>query len=254
MKILIADDETLARTRLKSLCDANNDIHVVGEAAHGQQVLEMVQQHLPDIVLLDIRMPGMDGLETAQHLSHLEAPPAVIFTTAYDQYALAAFESHAVDYLLKPIRKERLFAALDSVTRLTRAQLEALNNENPTQSQRTHISARMQGNLELIAITNIRYFQADQKYVAVGYIACNKAERTSSEVLIEESLKSLEADLGDRFVRVHRNALVAIDYVISLEKDSQGSHWLGLQDSDHKLEISRRHLPMVRKIIKQKSS
>jgi len=249
MKILIADDEPLARERLKSLCEELNNFDVVGEAQHGKQVLELIPELQPDIILLDIRMPCMDGLEAAQHISKLETPPAIIFTTAYDQYALSAFDNHAVGYLLKPIKKKKLFDSLNAASKITRAQLQSVQQDTPEANQPSFISARIKGNIQLIPIETIRYFQADQKYVSVGFVENNE----QSEVLIEDSLKSLEETLSNIFTRIHRNALIAEEFILGLEKDKEGSHWLCLKDMDKKLEVSRRHLAEVRKIIKNKT-
>jgi len=243
MNILIVDDEPLARTRLQSLLADVLSANVIGEASNGEQALAMVQQHQPDVVLLDIRMPGMDGMETAAHLSKMENPPAIIFTTAYDQYALDAFKSRAVDYLLKPIKQQQLQQALNAATRLSRAQLQSLEELQQQQSrQPLHISARVQGELRLIPVSDILYFLAEHKYVTVRY--------RDGEVLIEEPLISLEKKFGDRFLRIHRNALVAKQYIQALKKDSQGQFYLQLQQCDNPLEISRRHLPEVRRFIK----
>jgi len=248
MKILIADDEPLARERLKSLCDEIKGVTVVAEAKHGKHVLELIPECQPDIVLLDIRMPGMDGLEAAQHISKFETPPAIIFTTAYDQYALEAFDNHAVGYLLKPIKKQKLVDNLNAASKISRAQLQSVQDETTEVTQPQYISARVKGNIQLISLNTIRYFQADQKYVTVGYYENNQ----QNEVLIEDSLKSLEQILTDTFIRIHRNALIAENYITALEKDKAGAHWLCLQNMQHKIEISRRHLPEIRKIIKEK--
>lgn len=184
----------------------------------------------------------MDGIEAAQHIMKLEIPPAIIFTTAYDEYALSAFDTHAVDYLLKPIRKERLSEALESARRLTRIQMENLNIEGEASAKRKHISARLGGELRLININDIRYFLAEHKYVTVRY--------EQGSVLIEESLRSLESEFEQQFLRIHRNALVAKDAIVALEKDKSGGHKLKLKDVDEMLEVSRRHLPNVRKIMK----
>ena len=152
MRILVVDDEPLARARLKQLVEELAVGEVVGEAADGTQALHLVQTVEPDLLLLDIRMPGMDGIEVARHLARLDAPPAVVFTTAYDSHALAAIEASAVDYLLKPIRRERLSRALDRARSLTRAQLAGLHEAQPPERQaRTHIAATLQGNLPTVA-------------------------------------------------------------------------------------------------------
>ncbi|MEJ2360078.1 MAG: LytTR family DNA-binding domain-containing protein [Gammaproteobacteria bacterium] len=242
MKILIIDDEPLARQRLHSVIDELGRGTVVAEAGNGQQALSLCQQHQPDVVLLDIRMPGMSGIEVAHHINKLSTPPAIIFTTAYDDYAIPAFETHAVDYLLKPIRRDRLESALGAAKRLTRVQMQELGRGVDEADQRQHISARLGGELRLIPIDDIRYLQAEHKYVTVRY--------GQGTVLIEESLKSLEEEFPGEFLRVHRNALVALRYIASLEKERGGGHRLKLRDVQETLEVSRRHLPNVRKVMK----
>ena len=243
MKILIVDDEQPARMRLRGMLQQLNDCEVVAEAANGKQALETSQTCQPDVVLLDIRMPGMDGLEAAEHLSKMDAPPAVIFTTAYNDYALPAFETHAVDYLLKPVRKENLQQALSAATRLNRAQLQAIGEAEAEHTEPTHISARVKGNIQLIPVNTIYFFLAEHKYVTVGYI--------EGEVLIEDSLLTLEQKFPQHFMRVHRNALVAIDHIAALEKDSKGRCHIRLKDCNKVLEVSRRHLPDIRKFMKR---
>ncbi len=242
MKILIVDDEAPARQRLAALLAELDGVHVVGEAANGKQALQLTDELHPDVLLLDIRMPGMDGLETASHLSRMENPPAVIFTTAYSDYALQAFDTHAVDYLLKPVRKERLQRALSHANRLTRAQLAGLNDAQPESRQRTHISAHVKDGIQLVAVDDIAFLQAEQKYVTVGY--------DGGEVLIDESLKTLEGEFGKRFMRIHRNALVACDRLLRLEKTTNGQCVLHLRGATKPLEVSRRHLPWIRKLMR----
>jgi two-component system response regulator AlgR len=242
MKILIIDDEPLARQRLHSVIEELGSDSVVAEAGDGEQAIALCQQYHPDVVLLDIRMPGMSGIEAAHHINKLDTPPAIIFTTAYDDYAIPAFETHAVDYLLKPIRKERLAEALGAAKRLTRVQLQALGRSTSDNGQRQHISARLGGELRLIPIGDIRYLQAEHKYVTVRY--------GQGTVLIEESLKSLEEEFATEFLRIHRNALVALRYIAALEKERGGGHHVKLRDVQETLEVSRRHLPNVRKMMK----
>ena len=242
MKVLIADDEPLARSRLRELLAEIGGYQIVGEAANGKDALQQGVQVQPDLILMDIRMPAMDGLEAAMHLSALEQPPAIIFTTAFGDHALAAFETHAVDYLLKPIRKERLENALHKLQQLNRVQLAALNQtkgETHDSRARTHLSVLNRGNLQLVPVAAIRYFKADQKYVTVGF--------DTGQVLIEESLKDLEEEFSERFFRIHRNALAAAAYVSGLVKGHQGDWLLTLHGVEDQLEISRRHLPEVRK-------
>lgn len=241
MKILIADDEPLARQRLRQLVAAWGGATFIAEAANGKETLLQANELKPDIILLDIRMPGMDGLEAAMHLSALPNPPAVIFTTAYGDHALDAFEANAVDYLLKPIRQERLRGALQKAQRLTHSQAAALYHSHE-RGARTHISALMHGNIQLVAVSEIRYFKADQKYVTVRF--------KDGQVLIEDSLKALEAEFGARFLRIHRNALVAIAFIHGMEKSATGLCEIKLQGVDEKLEISRRHLAGVRNTLR----
>jgi two-component system, LytTR family, response regulator AlgR len=241
MKILIVDDEKPARDRLRRLVNNLNDYSVVGEAQNGQEALDQCEQYHPDIVLMDIRMPGMDGLEAASYLSRQPKPPAIIFTTAFADHALEAFESHAVDYLLKPVKLERLHDALDSCSQLNRAQLRDTLDEVINDGVRQHICARVRGNLVLIALEDIFYFRAEQKYVTVRHIG--------GEVLIEEPLKALEVEFAKDFNRVHRNALVRLDKVAGMKNNSDG-HQIFFHDIEDKLEISRRHLSGVRKLLK----
>ena len=241
MKILIVDDEKPARDRLARMVGELDSHELVGEAVNGLEALGLAQSLEPDIVLMDIRMPGMDGIQAARHLSRLPQPPAVIFTTAFADHALEAFETHAVDYLLKPVRKERLQSALEASSKPNKAQAskndEVLSGIEPRQ----HICARVRGNLVLVAIDSIYYFLADQKYVTVRH--------SEGEVLIEDPLKNLEKEFGDRFHRIHRNALISLSKVCGMKSENDG-HQVMFKDIENTLEVSRRHLPAVRKIIK----
>ncbi len=241
MKILIVDDEKPARDRLRRLIDGLNDYQVVGEARNGNEAVELTEQLEPDIVLLDIRMPLMDGLEAARHLVRNDRPPAIVFTTAFSDHALEAFETHAVDYLLKPVKVDRLQDALASCVRMNRAQIRDQVEQVSLNDVRRHICARVRGNLVLIPLSDIYYFQAEQKYVTVRH--------SGGEVLIEEPLKSLEQEFSEVFHRIHRNALVRIDKVGGMKNNADG-HQVFFNDIDEHLEISRRHLPGVRKILK----
>ena len=241
MKILIVDDEKPARDRLSRMISNLADHEVAGSAANGNEALAMASSSEVDIVLMDIRMPGMDGIQAARHLSELAQPPAIIFTTAYADHALEAFETHAVDYLLKPVREERLQKALDAATKPTRAQLAEKKEVLSDIEARQHICARVRGSLVLVPIGNIYFFQADQKYVTVRH--------DGGEVLIEDALKSLEKEFGDRFYRIHRNALINLSRVDGMHAENDG-HQVSFSGIDNKLEVSRRHLPGVRKIIK----
>jgi two-component system response regulator AlgR len=237
---MIVDDEKPAQDRLSSMLNAKNGYHVCAAAANGLEAIRYAEEHKPDVALMDIRMPGMDGLEAARHLSDMDEPPAVIFTTAFGEHALEAFETQAVAYLLKPIREEKLLSALDKASKLNKAQLAQLSAGE--ENSRTHICARVRGNLELIPITEIVYFQADQKYVTVRHM--------QGEVLIEEPLKSLEDEFAKDYIRVHRNALVSKTRMAGLNKTPEGRFQLVLKGMDDKLEISRRHVAEVRRFLK----
>ena len=230
LRVLIVDDEPPARERLRSLLAEIADTSVIGEAANGHEALAATHELNPDVVLLDVRMPGMDGLEAARHLNVLEEPPAVIFTTAYEQYAVQAFDTHAVGYLLKPVRKEQLAAALTRAGRLTRAQLQKL--AAGVETRRTHIAARSREGLKLIPIEEVQYFLADQKYTTVRHL--------KGEDLIEDSLRLLESEFGVAFARVHRNALVGVKYLERIERGGDGQYFVYLRGCSAPLQVSRR--------------
>jgi two-component system response regulator AlgR len=229
LKVLIVDDEAPARARLKSLLAEIGDVAVAGEAGSATEALALIEDVAPDVVLLDVRMPGMDGLEAARHLNVLEEPPAIIFTTAFDEYAVQAFAAEAVGYLLKPVRKEQLAAALTRAGRLTRAQLQQLAAGD---ARRTHIAARRREGLKLIALEDVRYFLADQKYTTVGH--------SGGEDLIEDSLRLLEDEFGQSFVRIHSNALVAVRHVERIERNADGQYLVHLRGCEAPLQVSRR--------------
>lgn len=229
-RVLIADDEAPARERLRSLLAEIADVQVIGEADNGDQALEMADELAPDIVLLDVRMPGLDGLTAASRMLEFSEPPAVIFTTAYDEYALNAFETRATGYLVKPIRVEKLRAAIAQAGRLTRPQITQAAARNA--EKRTHVAVKTRDSTRLLPVEEISYFQADQKYTTVRH--------GNDEHLIEESLRSLEDDLGTLFVRVHRNALVNARFLEAIQRDATGQHFVQLRGCPQKLAVSRR--------------
>jgi two-component system response regulator AlgR len=243
MKVLIVDDEPLARRRMASLLSGVDGVEVIGEAADGQAALAAVDRLDPDLLLLDIRMPGLDGLEVARRLAQRSAPPAVVFCTAYDDHALAAFEAEAVDYLLKPVRRERLLAALERARRFNGETLvPAVPVGTVGKRQRSHICARVRGEMKLVPISAISFFLADAKYVEVHF--------DGGEVLIEDSLVSLEEEFGDRFVRVHRNCLVSRERIEGLGKNAASETVVRLRGCPTVLEVSRRNLPQLRRLLR----
>lgn len=246
MDILICDDEHLAVERLSRLVTQLGH-HVVATANHGKQAIEYAEQYEPDVVLLDIQMPEMDGLSCAKALARLEPKPAVIFCTAYDDHALEAFRSQAAGYLLKPVIQDELQSALDQILRLNQAQISQLKQKesidillknNDFKSQRQQIAAKSYRGVELIPIENIYYFLADQKYVTVRH--------KNGSVLIDETLKDLENEFAEKFIRIHRNALVAVHYLDGLEVVNAGQYQVRCRDIDQRLAVSRRHLPFLR--------
>lgn len=240
MRIVIADDEPLARERLRTLLAEQHGVEVVAEAADGQHALHACAEHQPDLVLLDIAMPGIDGLEAARHLAAFEPRPAVVFCTAYDAHALSAFEAEAIDYLVKPVRAERLSAALERV-RTFAAGRERGGEVAPGQ-RRTHLCARLRGSLRLIPIEDVHYLHAEEKYVIVHH--------ARGEDLIEESLKSLEDEFGERFVRIHRNCLVARHEIVELKRCPDGHVQAVLRHGKQPLEVSRRCVSALRETLK----
>lgn len=246
MKVLVVDDEQPARERLKQLLDDESDYDFVGEAANGNDALSLSTELHPDIVLLDIRMPGLDGIETAHHLNALDNPPAVVFTTAYDEYAIDAFDARAVGYVLKPVRRSRLVGALEQASRLAPTTLNSIASEANMQSVRKHVCVRAHGDLRLIPVAEISCFRADQKYVAVDH--------KNGRDLIDESLKALAEEFSGDFVRIHRGALVAVRSIDRVEKTADGKNLVVLRDNsqveDKELIISRRHLAEVRRRLK----
>ena len=244
MKILIVDDEPPARQRLQAMLREIEGCEPAGEAGNGREAVELAESLQVDVVLLDIAMPVMDGLEAARHLGRLERPPAVIFCTAYDEHALAAFEAAAVDYLVKPVRQARLVEAMDRARRV-RASASPATPLPPApggERQRTHLAVRMRGNLRLIPIDDVHYLQAEEKYVLVHH--------SRGEDLIEESLKSLELEFADRFQRIHRNCLVANDEFQELRRLPDGQVQAILRHGKLPLEVSRRCVPTLRERLK----
>ncbi len=255
-KILIVDDEAPARRRLRDLLDDCREsfaLAIADEAANGVEAIEIISNGGIDIVLTDIRMPVMDGLEVARHVAKMDAPPKLIFTTAFDEYAVKAFELNAVDYLLKPIKQERLLAALKKASSVRAAQAEAI--AEATKARRRHLSIHERGKIILVPVDDIIFLRAELKYVTVKTLA--------KEYLLEESLTKLEDEFGELFARVHRSALVARKAVTGFEKvngnadqttangadkeEPGGAYWVVvLKGVDEKLPVSRRQQHVIR--------
>lgn len=238
MKILVVDDEILARERLVNLLAEIDEDLSVTEARNGVTALELINHDLPDLVLLDVRMPRMGGIETAHHINQLGSPPSIIFTTAYQDYALDAFNVHAIDYLMKPIRREYLQQALNRAKALHKEEVAILRGPN----RRSHLSAVFNGKLQIVPVEKICFLRASQKYVTAVW--------HQGELLLNDSLKSLEEEFNDQFIRIHRNTLVALKYVKELSKDEKGHPYITLQDLSVFLPVSRRHVGSVRKALK----
>jgi len=243
LRVAIADDEAPARSRIRDLledCAATLALEIVGEAANGRSLIELLQRTPADVVLLDIRMPEMDGVEAAQHIAKMPDAPSIIFTTAYDAYALQAFELHAIDYLVKPIRLRRLHDALARVRSITPLRLDVLQQIAP--EPRKHLSVQERGRVVLVPVDKIIYMRAELKYVTI-----RTAER---EFLLEESLTRLEQEFRERFVRIHRSCLVARDFVDAFERGNEengDSGWMvKLRGLDERLPVSRRQQHVIK--------
>lgn len=234
MRILIVDDEAMARQRLcRILADIMPEA-VLTEAGNGLQALQVAQELLTDIVLLDIRMPGMDGIEAAGHLSLLSPPPAVIFTTAYEKHAMQAFAAHAVGYLLKPVQAKSLYSAITHAKALNQLQLNALKGRQA----RRYISGDSSTELLLLPIEDVRYLLAENKYLI--------AATAEHKIIVNDSLSRLEQEFADDFIRVHRNALAANRHIQALHREKTGRWSLQLHGIDENLTVSRRMLPHLR--------
>ena len=248
LRVLVVDDEAPARRRLRDLlddCSAALPLTVVGEAQHGREALDLLQSAPADLVLTDIHMPDMDGIELARHLLKVPHPPVVIFTTAFHEHAVQAFEVNAVDYLMKPVRVQRLLSALQKVPKLKPVPIEKLA-QLPT-SARRFLSVTERSRVVLVPLEDIVYLKAELKYITI---------RTSQrEYLLEESLTRLESEFGSRFVRVHRNCLVSRDYIRGFERrvnDDGDAHWeVLLNGLDETLPVSRRQQGIVRELSRE---
>ena len=247
LRLLLVDDEALARARLRDLLgDIAADVPstVVAEAADGLAALERAQAGDLDVALIDIRMPGMDGVELARHLARLPTTPAVIFVTAFDQYAVQAFELAALDYLVKPVRAARL---ADALRKARRRADDAVRLEQSALAIRQNLSCLERGRILLVPVAEILYLKAELKYVT--------ARTAQREFLLEESLVHLETEFSQRFLRIHRNCLVARAAVTGVERAADAgdaeAHWqVILEGSAERLPVSRRQWSQVKALLK----
>ncbi|MBW4935471.1 LytR/AlgR family response regulator transcription factor [Marinobacter sp. F4206] len=239
--ILIADDEPLARERLRRLVDALPGYQVCGEAADGDAALKQVADLEPDILLLDIRMPGMDGMEAAARLGQLTNPPALVFCTAYDHYAIQAFDVQATAYLLKPVRKEALADVLERAGRVNRVQLQTLTELSTEDDEQ--LAVRTYRGTELIDLADILYCEADQKYVTLHH--------ANGETVCDYTLKELENTYPRHLLRIHRHTLVGVRFVQALKRTSDGQSLVALRDGQGELPVSRRHASSVRQWLQE---
>jgi two-component system response regulator AlgR len=246
LKVIIADDEALARARLADLlADLSGEsggphaIEVVAQAGNGDIALERAADTPADVILLDIQMPGMSGLEAARHIARLPQAPAIIFVTAFDEHALQAFELRAVDYLLKPVRLARLREALTRVKPLDPVDATALA------PQRTHFSLLERGRIWRVPVAEVLYLRAELRYVT--------ARTRDREYLLDESLIKLEEEFGEAFLRIHRNCLIARRHLEGFQRqaDDGEGHWLALiKEWPERLPVSRRQMHVVREFVK----
>ncbi len=234
LNILLVDDEPLALSRLQRLITKISDCEVVGTASNGAEALAKYTSLKPDVLLLDINMPEIDGLEVAAALKQMNPSPAIIFCTAYDQHALQAFNEQALDYLVKPVRQARLCEALDKA----RQYLGLQAGEN---SQRQYIRSRVGEKIILVSLLDILFCRAEDKYTIIYH--------TAGEALIDESLKTLEKEFANEFIRIHRNTLVLRERIRGLQRDGKGQHYVLLEGTEQQPLISRRNYAHVRTLL-----
>ena len=245
MKILIADDEPLARLRLQRLVeDISSEFIVYATACNGQEAVDQCIEHRPDLALLDIRMPTMDGLQAASEITKTQPATQIVFVTAYDEHALEAFDKNAIDYLLKPVKQERLQQAIEKAARFNTHANATAKPASSAKTPRQHLCAQTHAGLKRLNVSDILFFKADNKYVL--------AATSNDSILLEESLKALKEEFNEHFFRIHRNALVNISAIQSISKSSDGQFHVHLKDSHETLAISRRHQAELNRLLRQK--
>jgi two-component system response regulator AlgR len=234
LKLLISDDEAPARNRLRRMLANVADLQIVGEAVTGLEVLELIPINKPNVLLLDISMPGLDGMTLAQMLQKQASPPAIIFCTAWSDQAVEAFACDAVDYLVKPVRQERLEAALDKARRFL---------DKSDAASGIFLRSTLGGKVQLLPLNEVICLYSEDKYTMVVH--------QGGKLLIDRSLLELEKDYANILLRVHRAALVAKNRIRGLDKTHDGQHHLLLEGSEERPTVSRRNLPAVRRLIRE---
>jgi two-component system response regulator AlgR len=237
LNILIIDDEAPARDRLRRLVEAIDGCDVAGEAASAAEALEQIRELKPHVLLLDISMPGMDGMSLARFLAQGDSSPGVIFCTAYQDQALEAFEQEAVDYLVKPVRAERLEKALEKARRYL--------GDGPAEGEEHFLRSTLGGKVVLTPIHRVICLLAEDKYTTVIH--------ENGSTVIDDSLTDLEYRFEDIFFRIHRNALVSRKHIRGLERKYDGHTQVLLSGTDHKPEVSRRNVSLLRKLLNELS-
>ena len=235
LRAIIVDDEALSRKHFTHVVEQVGGVTLVGEAANIVEARELFERMQPEVVVLDVRLPGTSGLEWAKELAKATCPPAVIFSSAFESHALEAFRSGGDGYLLKPVKPELLRECLAKITRASRA----LRTGNLPAGERRFLTIKSRRGLTVLPIEDVRYFYADQKYVMA---VTNDGER-----VLDEALRHLETEYHDALLRVHRNALVTIEHVTGLKRLPTGQYQVELRGIEGGPLVSRRHLSDVRK-------
>ncbi len=235
LNILIIDDEAPARNRLRRMLGDIAAVHVAGEAATGEEALRLIPLKAPDVLLLDISMPGMDGMTLARLLRQQDTAPAIIFCTAWSDQAVEAFECDAVDYLVKPVRAERLEVALEKARRFLASSDSGVNGPL--------LRSILGGKVSLLPLADVIYMNAEDKYTTVIH--------KNGKLFIDQSLLDMENEHADTLVRAHRGTLIAKKCIRGLEKASDGRHYLLLEGCEDRPQVSRRNLPAIRKLIRE---
>lgn len=245
MKILIADDEPLARQRLKRLVEEISTNHVVyADASNGLEALEQCLELQPELAFLDIRMPKMDGLQTASEIANAQLKTRVVFVTAYDEYAIEAFNKNAIDYLLKPVKQTRLNQAIEKAAQFNGGSIDIAQTAQLLSRPRQHLCAHTHMGLKVLNVNDILFFKADNKYVL--------AATSNNSILLEDSLKTLEEEFSPQFFRIHRNALVNTNAIQSITKSATGQFDIHLEGCEETLVVSRRHQAELNRFLRRK--